>query len=163
MADNGGIITSKALQQMEKLDSFMKETVRFYPPGFSTSVCNSSGRFILLTRYQHPSAVKFSKELRSQTVNTFHLASVSKFLRTPSTKTRPTTPKAIPSTASASTSSVKVALLSTTPATSSSRQMSRIYPSVTGGMLYVNYTQFLVAFAYRTSVLDVFLLPMRSR
>lgn len=35
MANNGGIITSRALQQMEKLDSYMKETFRFYPPGFS--------------------------------------------------------------------------------------------------------------------------------
>jgi cytochrome P450 len=35
MADNGGIITSRALQQMEKLDSYMKEVTRFYPPGVS--------------------------------------------------------------------------------------------------------------------------------
>lgn len=35
MADNNGIITSRALQQMEKLDSYMKEVMRFYPPGVS--------------------------------------------------------------------------------------------------------------------------------
>jgi hypothetical protein len=37
MAANGGIITSRALQQMEKLDSYMKEVTRFYPPGVSKS------------------------------------------------------------------------------------------------------------------------------
>jgi cytochrome P450 len=37
MAANGGIITSCALQQMEKLDSYMKEVTRFYPPGVSKS------------------------------------------------------------------------------------------------------------------------------
>ncbi|KAF2017328.1 cytochrome P450 monooxygenase-like protein [Aaosphaeria arxii CBS 175.79] len=36
MADNDGIITSRALQKMEKLDSFMKETMRFYPAGFTS-------------------------------------------------------------------------------------------------------------------------------
>jgi cytochrome P450 len=37
MAANGGIITSRALQEMEKLDSYMKEVTRFYPPGVSKS------------------------------------------------------------------------------------------------------------------------------
>ncbi|KAJ4297925.1 hypothetical protein N0V90_005824 [Kalmusia sp. IMI 367209] len=36
MAENGGTITTRALQQMIKLDSVMKETMRFYPPGFTT-------------------------------------------------------------------------------------------------------------------------------
>jgi cytochrome P450 len=35
MANNNGIITSRALQQMEKVDSYMKEVIRFYPTGFS--------------------------------------------------------------------------------------------------------------------------------
>lgn len=35
MADNNGVITSNALQKMEKLDSYMKEVMRFYPPGLS--------------------------------------------------------------------------------------------------------------------------------
>jgi hypothetical protein len=35
MAANDGIMTYRALQQMEKLDSYMKEVMRFYPPGFS--------------------------------------------------------------------------------------------------------------------------------
>lgn len=35
MAANDEIITSRALQSMEKLDSFMKETIRFYGLGFS--------------------------------------------------------------------------------------------------------------------------------
>ncbi|KAF2199336.1 cytochrome P450 monooxygenase-like protein [Delitschia confertaspora ATCC 74209] len=33
VADNGGIMTTRALQQMEKLDSYMKETMRCFPPG----------------------------------------------------------------------------------------------------------------------------------
>ena len=33
MADNGGTISTRALQQMMKLDSYMKESMRFYPPG----------------------------------------------------------------------------------------------------------------------------------
>ena len=37
LTDNDGIITSRALQQMEKLDSYMKEVTRFYPPGVSKS------------------------------------------------------------------------------------------------------------------------------
>ena len=35
MAENDGMLTSRALQQMEKLDSYMKEVMRFYPPGIS--------------------------------------------------------------------------------------------------------------------------------
>lgn len=35
LADNDGIITSRALQQMAKLDSYMKECIRVYPPGVS--------------------------------------------------------------------------------------------------------------------------------
>ncbi|KAI1573884.1 CypX Cytochrome P450, partial [Pyrenophora tritici-repentis] len=33
MAENGGTITFRALQKMEKLDSYMKEATRFYPTG----------------------------------------------------------------------------------------------------------------------------------
>lgn len=36
MAENDGKITTKALQKMTKLDSYMKEVTRFYPPGIST-------------------------------------------------------------------------------------------------------------------------------
>jgi cytochrome P450 len=35
MADNDNTITSRALQQMVKLDSYMKEVTRLYPPGIS--------------------------------------------------------------------------------------------------------------------------------
>lgn len=35
--NNDGVITSRALQQMEKLDSYMKEVTRLYPPGASES------------------------------------------------------------------------------------------------------------------------------
>lgn len=35
IAEHDGNITTKALQQMEKLDSYMKEVVRFYGPGLS--------------------------------------------------------------------------------------------------------------------------------
>ena len=37
MADNGGTITFPALQQMQRLDSYMKEAIRFYPTGISKS------------------------------------------------------------------------------------------------------------------------------
>lgn len=33
LAQHGGTLTSRALQQMLKLDSYMKECMRFYPPG----------------------------------------------------------------------------------------------------------------------------------
>ncbi|ORY00362.1 ent-kaurene oxidase [Clohesyomyces aquaticus] len=36
LENNDGVMTSRALQQMEKLDSYMKECVRFYPPGFTS-------------------------------------------------------------------------------------------------------------------------------
>ncbi|EMD64174.1 hypothetical protein COCSADRAFT_181322 [Bipolaris sorokiniana ND90Pr] len=36
MAENGGIITFRALQQMVKLDSYMKEVTRLYPPGITS-------------------------------------------------------------------------------------------------------------------------------
>ncbi|KAF2636430.1 cytochrome P450 monooxygenase-like protein [Massarina eburnea CBS 473.64] len=36
MAENGGVITTRALQQMVKLDSYMKEVVRFYPLGVTS-------------------------------------------------------------------------------------------------------------------------------
>jgi cytochrome P450 len=38
LADNDGVMTYRALQQMEKLDSYMKEIMRFYPPAFSKSI-----------------------------------------------------------------------------------------------------------------------------
>lgn len=37
VAEHNGNITAKALQQMEKLDSYMKEVNRLYPPGLSRS------------------------------------------------------------------------------------------------------------------------------
>jgi cytochrome P450 len=36
MADNEGTINSRALGQMLRLDSYMKEVGRMYPPGLST-------------------------------------------------------------------------------------------------------------------------------
>lgn len=36
MAENGGTITTRALQYMVKLDSYMKECVRFYPAGLTS-------------------------------------------------------------------------------------------------------------------------------
>lgn len=35
LAANGGVMSSKALQEMEKLDSYMKEVFRMYPNGYS--------------------------------------------------------------------------------------------------------------------------------
>ncbi|KAB8268032.1 cytochrome P450, partial [Aspergillus minisclerotigenes] len=53
ISDHDGTLTSRALQQMEKLDSFMKETIRFYPPeltSFSRQTVQgiklSSGQYI---------------------------------------------------------------------------------------------------------------------
>lgn len=53
MADNGGTITTRALQQMVKMDSFMKEVVRFDPisiTSFSRKVVRgftlSNGQYI---------------------------------------------------------------------------------------------------------------------
>lgn len=37
LANNEGIMNSKALQEMEKVDSYMKEVFRFYNFGTSTS------------------------------------------------------------------------------------------------------------------------------
>ncbi|EIT73590.1 hypothetical protein Ao3042_10466 [Aspergillus oryzae 3.042] len=42
ISDNDGTLTLRALQQMEKLDSFMKETIRFYPP----ELTSFSGQYI---------------------------------------------------------------------------------------------------------------------
>jgi cytochrome P450 len=63
MADNDGIITSRALQQMEKLDSYMKEVTRFYPPGISkpTPHPTTPSHAPVLTTCQHPSAAASSK------------------------------------------------------------------------------------------------------
>lgn len=36
MAENCGTITTRALQQMVKVDSYMKETMRIYPPGLTS-------------------------------------------------------------------------------------------------------------------------------
>ncbi|KAF2740990.1 cytochrome P450 [Polyplosphaeria fusca] len=36
MAQHNGVITSRALQQMEKLDSYMKESMRFHPISFTS-------------------------------------------------------------------------------------------------------------------------------
>lgn len=36
MSENGGTFTTRALQQMVKLDSFMKESMRFHPPGYTS-------------------------------------------------------------------------------------------------------------------------------
>ncbi|KAJ5350813.1 hypothetical protein N7541_008540 [Penicillium brevicompactum] len=53
LANNSGALTSRALQQMEKLDSFMKETIRFYPPELTSfsrqtvkGITLSSGQYI---------------------------------------------------------------------------------------------------------------------
>jgi cytochrome P450 len=39
MSQNGGEITTRALQGMEKMDSYMKEVTRVYTPGISKSIC----------------------------------------------------------------------------------------------------------------------------
>jgi cytochrome P450 len=57
MADNGDKVTTRALQQMVKLDSYMKEVVRVYPPALSTFYhCIELECFSLTDHPQHPSA-----------------------------------------------------------------------------------------------------------
>ncbi|CAG8408501.1 unnamed protein product [Penicillium salamii] len=53
LADHEGILSSRALQKLEKLDSYMKETTRFYPPEFTSfsretvkGITLSSGQYI---------------------------------------------------------------------------------------------------------------------
>ncbi|OCL06822.1 cytochrome P450 [Glonium stellatum] len=53
LAENGGIFTTKALQDMKKLDSFMKECLRVYPPSYASfqrktlkGITLSSGHYI---------------------------------------------------------------------------------------------------------------------
>lgn len=43
LSENGGVFTSNALQSMKKLDSFLKETLRFYP----ASMGKGSPRFLV--------------------------------------------------------------------------------------------------------------------
>lgn len=68
LAANDGVITSRALQQMEKLDSYMKEVMRFNPPLMSkyhTSLAQSVA--LILTRTsspQHPSLATPKKASR---------------------------------------------------------------------------------------------------
>ncbi|OGM49897.1 hypothetical protein ABOM_001529, partial [Aspergillus bombycis] len=52
ISDNDGMLTSRALQQMEKLDSFMKETIRFYPPEL-TSFSRQTVQGITLSNGQY--------------------------------------------------------------------------------------------------------------
>lgn len=52
LAEHGGEITTKALQQMEKLDSYMKEVIRFYPIGM-TSFTRKVNKGITLSNGQH--------------------------------------------------------------------------------------------------------------
>jgi hypothetical protein len=128
MNDNDGQITTRALQQMVKLDSYMKEVTRVYPPGISTYFHNFKHpkSMHLTLNPQHPSAAACSKASHSPTANTSPPASCSKSPHTPSTRTRPSTPKPAPLTASATPSCVKAAAPQTTRATSSSRRMNRI-------------------------------------
>lgn len=127
IADNNGVITSRALQQMEKLDSYMKEVTRFYPPGTSKSfipqslLCKTVQALTYPTK--HPSAAASSKASPSQTANACPPASSSKSPPPPSTPTPHTTRTAPPSTASATTSCAGAAARRTTRATSSSLLM----------------------------------------
>ena len=44
LAESGGVFTSSALQKMKKMDSFLRETSRHHPPGFSESSPSSNHR-----------------------------------------------------------------------------------------------------------------------
>ncbi|PSN68834.1 ent-kaurene oxidase [Corynespora cassiicola Philippines] len=52
LAENDGSITSRALQQMVKLDSYMKEVMRYYPPG-ATSFTRKVLKGITLSNGQY--------------------------------------------------------------------------------------------------------------
>lgn len=52
LAEHDGEITTKALQQMEKLDSYMKEVIRIYPIGM-TSFMRKVNKSITLSNGQH--------------------------------------------------------------------------------------------------------------
>ncbi|GMG06204.1 unnamed protein product [Aspergillus oryzae] len=108
ISDNDGTLTSRALQQVEKLDSFMKETIRFYPQ-------NSL-----------PSRAKRSKALNSPAANTSHQVHLSKHHYRPYIKMIATIPTVIPSPVSDSTRSGRAVGQLYTLAINSSRPTNRI-------------------------------------
>lgn len=55
IAEHDGNITTKALQQMEKLDSYMKEVKRFYPPGMSRISRTHHSSIANVSSIVHPS------------------------------------------------------------------------------------------------------------
>lgn len=55
LAANDNTITTQALQQMVKLDSYMNEVLRFYPPGVSTYGSCSLTELVKLISHKHPS------------------------------------------------------------------------------------------------------------
>ncbi len=52
LARNDGKMSPKALQQLEKLDSYMKEVFRVYPPGISKFLFSFVGKFRTLTLFK---------------------------------------------------------------------------------------------------------------
>lgn len=79
LAKNDGVLTAKALQQLLKLDSFMREVNLIYPPILSNySTHKRSALLEPLTCSQLPSTDTFSSPSLSPTANTYLLASRSK-------------------------------------------------------------------------------------
>jgi hypothetical protein len=64
MSENDGRITMRAMQQMVKLDSYMKEVARLYPNGIGTYLRESNMIFPTLTT--PPSILRTSRSQRHQ-------------------------------------------------------------------------------------------------
>ena len=58
LAESNGVFTGPALQKMKKVDSFLRETSRFHPPGFGIDPllphCPwASPKFVCMSAYPH--------------------------------------------------------------------------------------------------------------
>jgi cytochrome P450 len=73
LAENNGELSTRALQQMEKLDSYMKEVNRYYTPGLS-KLHLPKVHSLSTNIPQPPLVVESSRASPSQTANTSLLA-----------------------------------------------------------------------------------------
>jgi cytochrome P450 len=70
LSENDGQLSTRALQQMEKLDSYMKEVNRVYTPGLSKSPCPPHTHLSTTNIPQPLFPAEFSRASRSRTANT---------------------------------------------------------------------------------------------